>query len=393
MHAIAPTLNTEYVRSRLFEFARRQKLRQTVYEAGQILINKEATIEDYERVEHLLSGVANFQAAHYDLGFSMANTERSLAFLNPENEKDELKIGITELDDAGIIPRKKEVLLFLGPPKHGKSMWLHHIGKAGFNRGWRVLHISLENSDVSTSFRYVQSQFGLTKHVENPALSYFDKDDLGKLVGMHNADNYAVPMYPNGEDRETVNARWREYLDNRIRGSNEYRYSNLWIASFDTGELSFEKYEAFMDQLAIIERFVPDLVVLDYPYLMDFSQNDARLAYGKLTQKLRGSARRRNYALCIVSQQNRKGEVAEDYSQVMTCDYGITYQQTQAEYELGLARLFVNYARNERGRFTVLISQNYAASHFAVDSARMVSKSQYDQIIQNTSADQEVPDE
>jgi hypothetical protein len=60
--------------------------------------------------------------------------------------------------------------------------------------------------------------------------------------------------------------------------------------------------------------------------------------------------------------------VSEDYSKIMTADYIITYNQTEKEYERGLARIWVEGARGASQGFMALISQTYANGQFCLDS-------------------------
>jgi len=272
------------------------------------------------------------------------------------------------------------VLLFLAPVNRGKSMWLHYVGRAGMNRGWSTLHISLENSESSTALRYIQTNLQYSKTSDVPKVTKFETDK-NRLVNLYAEANPAKPMFPKEDgfgDEDYTRKNLRRELEYRLTQPGEYRFNNLIIKAFETGMLSYEKYEAYLDQLAYSEKFVPDLVVIDYPWLMDMGAkaSETRLAYGKLAQRLRGSAVRRNYALAIASQLSQRGTIAEDYSQLWTCDYAIKYSQTDQEQQLGLARLFVQKARNERAYFTVLISQNYATSTFVVDSVRMLGDAQ-----------------
>ena len=72
--------------------------------------------------------------------------------------------------------------------------------------------------------------------------------------------------------------------------------------------------------------------------------------------------------------------IAEDLSKSACSDVVITYNQTDAEKQLGLARLYVAKARMEEDRFIILVSQNYALGQFCLGSTRMRAK-QYDDLL------------
>jgi hypothetical protein len=136
------SLNTEYVRSRLFEFARRQNIKRAIFEAGTILSQSQSP-EDYDRCEAILSAVSHFNANQHELGFAMSDTARSLAFLEKDPSVLRLPLQIPELDQSGINPGVGELFMFMAPRGRGKSMGLHHIGKVAMNTpGWDALHIT-----------------------------------------------------------------------------------------------------------------------------------------------------------------------------------------------------------------------------------------------------------
>lgn len=385
MHEFKHSMQTDYVRKRVHVFARRQKMRSVIQEAATILLQQEVTEEEFDHIDQMFGDVMNFHPVTTDIGFRLSDTDRALAFLDDNREGYTLPLGIEELDANHIYPRKGEVLLFLAPVNRGKSMWLHFVGCAGMNRGWRVLHITLENSEASTAQRYIQTNLGYSKTDGLPKLTRFETNDKKELARLYSEEDRAIPMFPKddygGEDftREKL----RRVLGRKL--TDEYRFKNLVIKAFETGELSFEKYEAYLDQLAYTEKFVPDLVVIDYPWLMNIGgkSSETRLAYGRLSQHLRGSAVRRNYALAVASQLSQRGTVAEDYSQLWTCDYAIEYSQTDQEAQMGVARLFVRKARNERAHQKILISQNYATSTFCVDSVRMTGTDRWKQMVKD----------
>lgn len=83
---------------------------------------------------------------------------------------------------------------------------------------------------------------------------------------------------------------------------------------------------------------------------------------------------------------------AEDFSKIGTADCAITYSQTAAERQLGLARLFVSNARTDEDKFTILIAQAYATGQFCLDSLRMMD-SYWDQIRAAVGAENEQDEE
>ena len=154
----------------------------------------------------------------------------------------------------------------------------------------------------------------------------------------------------------------------------------LVIKEFPTAKLTIDGLEAFLDILELQQNFIPDLLILDYPELMAVDVKQYRLELGNIYRRLRGIGVERNMAVCAVSQSNREGmrtrlisegNASEDFSKTGTADNIISYNQTKEEKALGLARLHVVANRHEQDKFSVLVSQNYRAGQFVVDSVRM----------------------
>jgi replicative DNA helicase len=403
MLTISGSLNTEYIRSRLFEFARRQNIKRAIFEAGTILSQSQSP-EDYDKCEAILSAVGQFNANQQELGFALSDTTRSLVFLEKDPAITRLPLQIPELDRSGINPGVGELFMFMAPRGRGKSMALHHIGKVAMNTpGWDALHITLENSEDATAQRYIQANFNLAKRKQNEDITEFDRDDHGRVLGFVRTKNPAQSMEPqDGENYDSANQRVKDFLYREIAKFEgrytESRLSRLWIKEFPSGDLTYDKLEAFLDQLEIVHRFVPRIILLDYPDLMAYdTRHDPRHGISRLIIKLRGLAKKRNLAMVIVSQTNRAGEnakqvdsehAAEDISKIATADYALFYSQTKAEHELGIARLYVGKARNEKQWFSVVISQNYASAQFCIDSVRMGKSKDYHKLVDDAQPQQ-----
>ncbi len=171
----------------------------------------------------------------------------------------------------------------------------------------------------------------------------------------------------------------RNKLSSRVK--REFRRRPpIRIKEFATKALTMAGIRAYLEGLERYEKFTPDLICVDYPDLMKLDTNNLRLELGDLIAELRGLAVARNAAMVIVSQGNRDSEraslvtrdmAAEDISKIATSDTVYTYSQTPAEKELGLARIFVEKARNEDSKMQVLITQAYAIGQFCLDSVML----------------------
>ena len=138
--------------------------------------------------------------------------------------------------------------------------------------------------------------------------------------------------------------------------------------------------EAYLDNLEATERFIPDLLLIDYPDLMKVDKDNVRGSLDEIYKEIRGLLIKRNIAGAVVSQSHRAAakakvvgadNVAEAYSKIAHADTIVTYTQTPAERKLGLARLHVAGGRNDQDKITIVISQQYGMGGFALDSTLM----------------------
>jgi replicative DNA helicase len=159
---------------------------------------------------------------------------------------------------------------------------------------------------------------------------------------------------------------------------NRLMTPRLIIKQFPTGQLTPEMLEAYIENLQSNLRIRIGLLIVDYPDLMHMDAKYLRVETGKIYQMLRGFGIQYDMAVVAASQANRVGEgvttltrkhLAEDYSKVAISDNVVTYNQTYMERMLGLARIYVDKARNDITGDVVLITQNYNMAQFCLQSA------------------------
>ena len=273
---------------------------------------------------------------------------------------------IPNLDSEGIGYSPKTLLTLMAAPNRGKSWALIHFAKAALMRGHRVLHITLELSEAYTIQRYIQTLFAVTTretkdvriaHVvfENGAFN-FRLRNIGKKV-RYMKDPHAEMLI-------------RRRLQ-RIRNLQ------LIVKEFPTGQLDMVGLKAYLDYLERFERFVPDVLIIDYADLMAKKKDERRFDLQDIYEGIRGLAVERNLAAITVTQGNRASEsakvltlanLAEDYAKAAISDTVLAYCQTPQERELQLARIFVAKARTARVGFQFGISQSYQIGQFCLNS-------------------------
>ncbi len=232
----------------------------------------------------------------------------------------------------------------------------------------KVLHVSLEMSQTKVSQRYVQSLLSITKKEGEVTYPYFKNTEDGIEMDI----NFRSVKRKSFRDPEIA-----KHIRDKLTAHKGLLASHLLIKDFPTGKLTIKQFESYLDYLDRFNNFHPDVILFDYPDLMQVGTGERREAIGTAFENLRGIASERNLAMVTVTQGNRlsataklvtEGHVAEDWSKIATADNVVTYSQTAQEKEIGLCRLFVSNSRNEEDKFSVLVSQSYPMGQFCMQS-------------------------
>lgn len=367
MVATRDGLNHEYVLKSAAAFMRYQKLKRGLSSA--ITSLERETEEGLVEAERTLSGALKQNFDLFDPGTFLSDAERGLRFLDTELVE-AFPTGIPALDERNFGPSRKRLNLFVAPYGKGKSWWLINLAKHALLTGRRVLYVTLELSEEEVCQRIFQSMFSMTKRKEAVSVQRFERDELGRFTALRTTDLKDRPSLKDKNVREFLTAKQRP-LKHR---------APLLVRQFP--HLSVDELGGFLDVLEGRCRFLPDLVIVDYVTLLTTNVNNYRLSIGENAKNLRALGIERNVAMASAAQANRSaassrwttGEhTAEDISLLATADVGLTYSQTKAEEELGLARVYVAKGRADKDRFGVLISQAYSIGQFAIDTVGYVS--------------------
>jgi len=381
MSANADRLDTTYVLNNISDFTQLRKLRQGIARAAEHYQSHQkggkSSSEISADLKEIFRECLRIQEGPRDYGFSMAD-DAALGFLD-KNPNDSCPLNIPEVDRVGCIPTKQELLVFMAARNRGKSFFAHHCGKFALLHGWTVFHYTLENSPEMSAQRYYQMLFSGTRHAKDPRnkdgkFIYTPlREDDGELV--HQLIERVVPINF-VIDRATDT---RAYLKRRVKEEN-YRMQNLRLRRFPTGKLSFDMLEQDLDEIQLVHKQRPDLLIIDSPQLMKYDRRHTFEMLGELYANLRGLAVERNLAVVATHQGNRKSEsasivtgsqIAGSIDILGIADNAITYSQTASEETKGLARLYLQKVRNDNARDMVLISQHYPSGQFCMDSHNM----------------------
>lgn len=366
-------VNADYVVKQLHRFVRRQSLKSALVQAVEVLKER----DDIDEAELILQKGMKAQAVAFDAGLNLSKPE-DVGKLMENMETEGFKLGIPGLDEEGIYPRRKEMLLLLASRGKGKSWFLVHCAKRALMQRWKVLIITLEMGDNVYMGRFLQSFFSVAKRKAEVMVTRLETNRDGSELADILQEKLERPTMLDENIKANLVSRAKKELK---------RKPPIFIKQFPTSQLTMKEFEAYMDGLERFEGFVPDVVLFDYPDLMDIDAKNLRVETGRIYAQLRGFAIARNMALVAVSQGNRESEdaklvtgsmSAEDISKLAHADNFLTFSQTQAEYDLGVARLYVEKARNEAAKFQVLITQAIPIGQFCLDSFRLRGSSYWD---------------
>lgn len=368
IHEAQKGINAEYVMTQLGTFIRRQSLRTVAVDLTKAL--QRDTEASLEEADQLIRKAQKGTLSLFDPGTRLSNKDRSLEFFEIATQS--FPTGIAELDKRGFGPTRKELWLFVANTKGGKTWALIHLAKMSLMHHLKVLHVTLEMSEARAAQRYFQALFSISKRREKFPITQFEKDTLGRISGFKEVE--LTPAFSFDEHNAQVK------LEKRMDKWSKRLLQNIMVKQFPTGALTVNQLAAYLDNLEQTERFVPDLLLLDYPDLMKIDKANYRLSLDEIYKDVRGIAVERNMAVAVVSQSHRAAaksklvgaeNVAEAYSKIAHADTVLTLSQTKAEEQLHLARLHVAAGRNDADNLTIVISQNLGTGNFIVDSVVM----------------------
>lgn len=366
---LAGSINGEYVVARTQEYVRQQKQKAALIEANSRFEQGGEGLAD--DIDAIFSKASKFRAQTMERGTFLNDTARSLAFFDRAQKG--ISFGIGVLDTLGLRLTPQEQTLYIAPKGSGKSWKCVHVGVQGLIEGKRVVHLSLEMPEEQVTGRYYQRVFAAAMRPDKYMKSYLEFDErLERLSGFRSR-----LLTPNWSFSE---AGAKRELKRRIQGVWGQRFGNLVVKNFPSGQLTIPMLEGYLDYLELEERFVPHLMIVDYPDLMKQDAKNLRISLGQTFVDLRGIAGTRNMALFTPTQsgrdtiggrRTRSSDATEDISKVFTADQTFSYQQTEAEKARGLARLSIEHARGVADGTMIVITQSYSTGQYALQSALM----------------------
>jgi replicative DNA helicase len=229
---------------------------------------------------------------------------------------------------------EKELAMVIAPPGVGKSLWLVNQAVHSMIEGRKVLYVSLEMSEDKIAQRF---------------------DSVTTLIPQSQLKDPSAQL--------KVDERLSIFRTN-------FPESKLVIKEFPTGTATVNTLRALLVQLKNYEEFVPDVIIVDYLELLrPVRENQHEYqAQQRIAEELRGLAMENKVLLWTATQTNRQGravkiitdaELGDSYGKIRTCDFAISLNQNEEEFDNGSMRAYVVKSRNGRPRFTVPMTIDY----------------------------------
>lgn len=365
---LLPHINVRYVLDQLYTFTRMQRLKDAILKSAEKLNEPDAHITIAE-VEQMWSELLRARVTTFTPPTKLTDYKRLLEYL--ESQYAEFITGIKELDEAEVVPARGTVMLMLAAKKRGKSWFLINCGAKAIMLRKRVLHITLEMSEEQVLQRYYQNLFSATKYERTVTNRIIDRDAEGFLKGIEEAE-VKVDFTFNNSD---IDIELRVHIENLGPKSNYLR-----IVRFPPRSVTIDDIRAYIENLEVVEGFIPDEIILDYVGILKADPKNPRIAQGRNMEEFRALMIERNAAGVTAGQLSKEGflaktagshNAAEDFSMSFTADITLVFSATDAEKALGLGRLWVTDARDAEDTWGVLLTQNYRSGQFCIDSIRL----------------------
>jgi intein/homing endonuclease len=253
------------------------------------------------------------------------------------------------------------------------SWFLTNVAKRGFRENKKVSLISTEMYEPLVLQRLYQSLFAVPKNskIKLARMARLELDRRERFAGIV---------------EEEIELEWA--LDSSIAADElashllpfGLKVENLIIKYFPRGTLTMDRLRAYLDNLELVENFIPDMVVLDYFGLIKTDPKNKTESLTSSFHDFCSILAERNIAGVTAHQLTRKGaaamvagstQVAGSWEMVGAADDVLVYSASEAERVRGLGRLMVNHSRENEDHWTSLLCQNYSIGQYCLESIRL----------------------
>jgi len=320
--------NPEYFLDLIEDFAKKEAMKQAILQC--VTFIKEDRIEETEEVVRKALTVSRDVDTGQNYFTDFSDRWRRMLDVSSKTKFKTFLPSLNNALEGGL--GSKELSMVVAPPGVGKSLFLVNQAVDSMMEGRKVLYVSLEMSEDKIAQRF---------------------DSVMTLI----------PQSRLGTDPTSVQERLDIF-------SNNFPNSKLIIKEFPTGNASVNNIRSLLVQLKNYEDFEPDVLVVDYLELLRPTREVLAEyhAQQRIAEELRGLAVQHDFLVWTATQTNRQGrsvklitdaELADAYGKIRTCDFAVSLNQTEEEFDEGSMRVYVMKSRNSRQRFIVPMEVDY----------------------------------
>lgn len=351
----------EYLLDQVTNFAKKQALKLAFSKCLDQLKNQKSMNDDiWGDIEDTLRAALTVDR-NFEIGLDYFQTfeERYARMLKAIKDGAVFTCGFEAIDEAlngGLMPG--EIGSWVGMSGTGKSLLLTKCAIANLRLGKKVLYVTLEIDQDRTAQRFDAQLVNRENHPD---------------INVNNLQQHQQVLF------ESL----KEYI------SDQEDPRTLIIKQFPSGSLDLSTLRAYFTQLGMYD-FRPDLVIIDYVGEMKdvpgFKTHESRF---KIVRDLRGFAVEEKFALLTAMQPaegsgkeaQEVGEIDESNlgdskAQIRPLDACWSINQTRAEKECGIARIFVIKHRFGKSKFKFYVKFDYNTLNYYP-----ITREEYDRII------------
>lgn len=326
----------DFVVDEVAVFAQHQAMSQAILDSVE-LIDKRNFEKAFEVVKKAMEVGKSEEGGSYDYFEEVtARTADRKAEASGEKPKDGITTGMKDMDKELYHNGwgRRELTVFMGAPKAGKSTALGEYAKCASLAGYNVLYVTLEVSKKIIAER-------LDSNMTDIAMSLISESIME--------------------------------IDRKVNALKA-KAGRLELAEYPTGSMTPSMLRRLIAKHKAAGKTY-DMICVDYADIMapDYRYNDAIENSKSIYVGLRAIAQEENVALLTATQTNREGakstvarmeHVAEDFNRIRIADLVVSINSSDDEKKKGVARLFFAASRNQKGEKTIIIRQDFERMRF-----------------------------
>lgn len=333
------------------------------FESGAVEFVKLVEKGDFQSAEKLMFKTLRSGIEKEEIGLVYFDS-MTPSYYGKEREEFLMKVGIEELDKWMEFTRG-QFMCILGPYKGKKSWFCCFIGKQGIINGLKVLHVTHEMSAKAVEMRYDRMLGGLLKKRTPEVVTYTERNKKGEIINTTKKE--AATIY----DLKKVQS---------VRKKAKRFGGELIIKKYPMGTCTIDEIDRYMNYLEVFHEFVPDILINDYPEIMDLPLAKSAAMRDRINEAYINHKRwadERNILVVAPSQVTRaalekptlsRGDFAEDIRKLGNVDLVIAICQGKILEKEGLLKLWVFGVREGMEGFGCIISQNLDVGQFVTNS-------------------------